>query len=189
MNFGNINTTVVVDEELSLKQSSVFPAIVMDYEERKILISSTEWFKKFRYCRLWCSHKPKYRLFYQPRFQVYDHSRSECITSNLWTQILILQPLSDQNWQLAGYLFSRNCSNFLYVQAPSTYLYDCSQLLSCLFEANRRFDSIPNYYQDTVTFSDPKKTIFYLCYSYIPWKQSRECLSLGSWSWWTLCTD
>ena len=53
--------------------------------------------------------------------------------------------MSVQNPQLAGYHLTGNRGNFLYVKASFTWLYDCPQKLSPLYEADKCFDRIPKY--------------------------------------------
>ena len=64
--------------------------------------------------------------------------------------------MSVQNLQFAGYLLNRNSSNFLYVEGSTAWLFDCSQFLSLLIEADKCSDCIPIYYQDSVMYIDPK---------------------------------
>ena len=48
------------------------------------------------------------------------------------TQLLTILAMSVKNPQLAGFLLTRNCSNFLYVEGSTAWLYDCPQLISPL---------------------------------------------------------
>ena len=62
--------------------------------------------------------------------------------------------MSVQIPQLAGFLLTGNRSNFLCVKGSISCLYDCPQILSPLYEADKCFDCIPMYYQDTVMHID-----------------------------------
>ena len=52
-------------------------------------------------------------------------------------QLLTILAMSVQNPQLAGFLLTGNRSNFLYVEGPTAWLYDCSHFLSPLYKADR----------------------------------------------------
>ena len=45
-------------------------------------------------------------------------------------QLLTILAMSEQNPQLAGFLLTGNCSNFLYVEGSTAWLYDCPHFLS-----------------------------------------------------------
>ena len=61
-----------------------------------------------------------------------------------------------QNPQLAGFLLTgRNCSNFLYVEGSTAWLYDCPHFLSPLYIADRCFVRIPIHFKDTLMYVDP----------------------------------
>ena len=52
-------------------------------------------------------------------------------------QLLTILAMSVQNPQLAGFLLTGNCSNFLYVEGSTAWLYDCPHFLSpLLFRSN-----------------------------------------------------
>ena len=57
-------------------------------------------------------------------------------------KLLILIAMSVQFPQLAGYLWTGNPSNFLYVEDSAFWLNDCPQFLSTYFEADKCFDRI-----------------------------------------------
>ena len=67
----------------------------------------------------------------------------------------ILLAISVQKPQLAGYLSTGKRSNFLYVEAPTAWLYNCPQVPPTVYEADKCFDRIPKNYQDTVILFDP----------------------------------
>ena len=70
-------------------------------------------------------------------------------------QRLAILAMSVQNPQLAGFLLTRNCSNFLYVDGSTAWLYDCPHFLSALYKADRCFDRIPIRFRDTLMYVDP----------------------------------
>ena len=70
-------------------------------------------------------------------------------------QLLTILAMSVQNPQLAGFLLTRNQSNFLYVEGSTAWLYDCPHFLSPLYKADRCFDRIPIYFKDTLMYVDP----------------------------------
>ena len=70
-------------------------------------------------------------------------------------QLLTILAMSVQNPQLAGFLLTRNRSNFLYVEGSTAWLYDCPNFLSLLYKADRCFDRIPIHFKDTLTYVDP----------------------------------
>ena len=71
--------------------------------------------------------------------------------------------MSVQNPELAGFLFTGNCSNCLYVEGSTAWLYDCPHFLSPLYKADRSFDRIPIHFKDTLMHVDPitRKTYDY----------------------------
>ena len=70
------------------------------------------------------------------------------------TQLLEVLALFVQNLQLAGYLYTGNRSNFLYVEIPTAWLFDFPRLHSLLYETDKCFDRIPINYQHTVMCID-----------------------------------
>ena len=70
-------------------------------------------------------------------------------------QLLTIFAMSVQNPQLAGFLFTGNRSNFLYVGGSAAWLYDCPHFLSPLYKADRCFDRIPIHFKDTLMYVDP----------------------------------
>ena len=70
-------------------------------------------------------------------------------------QLLTILAMSVQNPQLAGFLLTRNRSNFLYVEGSTAWLYDCPHYLSPLYKADRCFDGILIQYKDTPMYVDP----------------------------------
>ena len=62
--------------------------------------------------------------------------------------------MSVQNPQLAGFLLTGNCSNFLYVEGSTAWLYDCPHFLSPLYKADRCLDRIPIHFKDTLMYVD-----------------------------------
>ena len=63
--------------------------------------------------------------------------------------------MSVKNPQLAGFLLTQNCSNFLYEEGSTTWLYDCPQHLSPLNIAEKCYGKILKNYLDTVKYVDP----------------------------------
>ena len=70
-------------------------------------------------------------------------------------QLLTILAMSVQNPQLAGFLLTRNRSNFLYVEVFTAWRYDCPHFLSPLYKADRCFDRIPIHFKDTLMYVDP----------------------------------
>ena len=65
------------------------------------------------------------------------------------TQLLTIFAMSVKNAQLAGFLLTRNRSNFLYVDGSTAWFYDCPHHLSLLYIAEQCYDKIPvNYLVD-----------------------------------------
>ena len=71
------------------------------------------------------------------------------------TQLLTILAMSVKNPQLAGFLLTRSCSNFLYVEGNTAWLYDCPHFISPLCKADKRFDRIPIHYRETIMYVDP----------------------------------
>ena len=67
-------------------------------------------------------------------------------------QLLTILAMSVQNPQLAGFLLTRNRSNFLYVEGSTAWLNDCPHFLSPLYKADRCFDRIPIHFKDTLMY-------------------------------------
>ena len=63
--------------------------------------------------------------------------------------------MSVRNPPLAGYRFTGNRSNNLYVKGSTAWLYDCPQFPSPLYEADKSFDCTPLYYQVNVMYINP----------------------------------
>ena len=70
-------------------------------------------------------------------------------------KLLTKLAMSVQNPQLAGFLLPGNCSNILYVEGSTAWLYDCPHFLSPLYKADRCFDCTPIYFKDTLMYIDP----------------------------------
>ena len=58
--------------------------------------------------------------------------------------------------QLAGCVLTGNRSNFLSVESSTAWLFDCPQLPSPLYEAEKHFDRILKKCRDTVMYIDPR---------------------------------
>ena len=71
------------------------------------------------------------------------------------TQLLTILAMSVKNPQLAGFLFTGNRSNFLYVEGSTAWLYDCPHVISSLYKADKCFDRIPIRYRETIMYVDP----------------------------------
>ena len=71
------------------------------------------------------------------------------------TQLLAILAMSLQIPKLASYFLTGDRSKFLYVEAFTAWLYYFPQFTSPLYEADKCFDHIPTYYQDTVMHFDP----------------------------------
>ena len=71
------------------------------------------------------------------------------------TQLLTILATSVKNPQLAGFLLTGNCSNFLYVEGSTAWLYDCPHFISPLYKADKCFDRIPIHYRETIMYVDP----------------------------------
>ena len=71
------------------------------------------------------------------------------------TQLLTILAISVKSPQLAGFLLTGNCSNFLYVEGYTAWLYDCPHLISPLYRADECFDRIPIHYRETILYVDP----------------------------------
>ena len=71
------------------------------------------------------------------------------------TQLLTILAMSVKNSQLAGFLLTGNCSNFLYVEGSTAWLYDCPHFMSPLDRADNCFDGIPIHYRETIMYVDP----------------------------------
>ena len=63
--------------------------------------------------------------------------------------------MSVQNLQIAGYVSTGNFSKFLCIEGSTAWLFDCPRFFSPLIEADKSFDSLPIYHQDTVVYIDP----------------------------------
>ena len=59
------------------------------------------------------------------------------------TQLLTIFAMSVKNPQLACFHLTGNCSNFLYVEGSTAWLYDCPHFISPLYRADKCFDIIP----------------------------------------------
>ena len=70
-------------------------------------------------------------------------------------QLLKILAMSVHNPRLAGFLLTRNRSNFLYVEGSTAWLYDCPHFLSPFYKADRSFDRIPIHFKDTLMYVDP----------------------------------
>ena len=70
-------------------------------------------------------------------------------------QLLTILAMSEQNPQIAGFLLTGSCSNFLYVEGSTAWFYDCQHFLSPLYKADRSFDRIPIHFKDTLMYVDP----------------------------------
>ena len=70
-------------------------------------------------------------------------------------QLLTILAMSVQNPHFAGFLLTRNRSNFLYIEGSTAWLYDYPPFLSLLYKADRSFDRIPIHFNDTLMFVDP----------------------------------
>ena len=67
-------------------------------------------------------------------------------------QLLTILAKSVQNPQLAGFLLTGNCSNLVYVEGSTAWLYECPHFLSPLYKA----DALIVYpYIDTLKYVDP----------------------------------
>ena len=71
------------------------------------------------------------------------------------TQLLTILAMSVKNPQLAGFLLTGNCSNFLYVEGSTAWLYDCLHFTSPLHKAAEYFDRILIHYTETIMYVDP----------------------------------
>ena len=71
------------------------------------------------------------------------------------TQLLTILAMSVENPQLAGFLLTGNCSNFLYVEGSTPWLYECPHFISPLYEADNCFDRISIQYRETIMYVDP----------------------------------
>ena len=69
-------------------------------------------------------------------------------------QLLAILAMSVQNPELAGFLLTGNCSNFLYVEGSTAWLYDCPHFLSPSYKADRCFNRIPIHFKDTRMYLD-----------------------------------
>ena len=78
-------------------------------------------------------------------------------------QLLTITAMSVQGPQFAGYLLCGGCSNFLYVEGFTAWLYDCPDFPSPLGQADIYFDRIPVYHQDILLYTNPiaKQTFNY----------------------------
>ena len=56
---------------------------------------------------------------------------------------------------ISGYHSTGNRSKFRYVEGSTASLYGCFQILSPLYDADKRFGCLPKYYQDNVINNDP----------------------------------
>ena len=70
-------------------------------------------------------------------------------------QLLTILAMYVQNPQLAGFLLTGSCSNFLYVEGSTAWLYDCPHFLSPLYITDCCFDRIPIHFKDTLMYVDP----------------------------------
>ena len=71
------------------------------------------------------------------------------------TQLLTILAMSVKNPQLAGFLLTGNCSNFLYVEGYTAWLNDCPHFISPPYKADKCFDRIPIHYRETIMYVDP----------------------------------
>ena len=70
-------------------------------------------------------------------------------------QLLTILAMSVKNPQLAGFLLTGNCSNFLYVEGSTAWLYDCPHFISPLYKADKCFDRISIHFRETIMYVDP----------------------------------
>ena len=70
-------------------------------------------------------------------------------------QLLTILAISVKNPQLAGFSLTENCSNFLYVEGSTAWLYDCPHFISTLYKADKCLDRIPTHYRETIMYVDP----------------------------------
>ena len=79
------------------------------------------------------------------------------------TQLLTISAMSVKNPQKAGFLLTGNCSNFLYVEGSTAWLYDCPHFISPLYKADKCFDRLPIHYRETIMYVDPitRQTVNY----------------------------
>ena len=71
------------------------------------------------------------------------------------TQLLTILAMSVKNPQLAGFLLPGNCSNYLYVEGSTAWLYDCPHFISPLYRADKSCDRIPIHYRESIMYVDP----------------------------------
>ena len=71
------------------------------------------------------------------------------------TQLLTILAMSVKNPQLAGFLLTGNCSNFLFVERSTAWLCDCPHFISPLYKADKCFDRNPIHYRETLMYVDP----------------------------------
>ena len=71
------------------------------------------------------------------------------------TQLLTILAMSVKNPHLAGFLLTGTRSNFLYVEGTTAWLYDCPHFISPLYKVDKRFDTIPIHYRETIMYVDP----------------------------------
>ena len=62
--------------------------------------------------------------------------------------------MSVKNPQIAGFLLTGNCSNFLYVEGSTAWLYDCPHFKSPLYKADKCFDRFPLHYRENIMYVD-----------------------------------
>ena len=70
-------------------------------------------------------------------------------------ELLTIFAMLVQNPQFAAFLLTGNCSNFLYVEGSTAWLYHCPHILSPLYKSDRSFDRIPIHFRDTLMYVDP----------------------------------
>ena len=63
--------------------------------------------------------------------------------------------MSVQIPQLAGFLLTKNCSNFFYVEGSTAWLYDCPHFFSPLYKDDRCFNRIPIRFKEIIMDGDP----------------------------------
>ena len=69
-------------------------------------------------------------------------------------QLPTIFAMSVQSPQLAGFLLTRNCSNFFNVEGSTAWLYENPHFLSPLYKVDRCFDCIPIHFKDTFVYVD-----------------------------------
>ena len=60
------------------------------------------------------------------------------------TQLLKILAMSVNSPQLAGFPLTGNCSNFLYVEGSTAWLYDCPHFISPQYRADKSLIEFPH---------------------------------------------